>query len=242
MGLSHQPATQGFPFLINLTFLSEIPWQRLNLLSWRRPRLLGILQAWLWRAGCLTCSAWKPKTTDVDWTSGGCSTREVEPCWTRRALGNINIWSEDLGGTKLWCKHCRFTCAMCKSRTMWLLQAGVCHTYNPPSKSHTDLASRLSGNFWKTNDINIWIVPNLFLEPWAKNTICKIPLPVLLGDKNFGGYYLQGFDIYLHQKASLATQLVSKKRICIDLKLFRLWLRVSSGLDLTWRPWVRVKR
>jgi len=46
-------------------------------------------------------------------------------------------------------------------------EAGVCHTYNPPSKSHTDLASRLS---------------------------------VLLGDKNFGGYYLQGFDICLHQK------------------------------------------
>ena len=147
MGLSHQPATQGFPFLTNLTFSSQVPWQRLNLLSWRRPRLLGLLQAWLWRAGCRSCSARKAKTTDVDWTSGGCSTREVEPCWTRWALGNINIWSEDLGGTKLWCKHCRFTCAMCKPRTMWLLQAGVCHTYNPPSKSHTDLASRLSGNF-----------------------------------------------------------------------------------------------
>ena len=129
----------------------------------------GDLDFWGYcRPGCGEQVVWKPKTTDVDWTSGGCSTREVEPCWTRRALGNINIWSEDLGGTKLWCKHCRFTCAMCKPRTMWLLQAGVCHTYNPPSKSHTDLASRLSGNFWKTDNINIWIVPNLFLEPWAK--------------------------------------------------------------------------
>ena len=25
MGLSHQPATQGFPFLTNLTFLSQVP-------------------------------------------------------------------------------------------------------------------------------------------------------------------------------------------------------------------------
>jgi len=46
-------------------------------------------------------------------------------------------------------------------------EAGVCHTYNPPAPSHTDLGSRLSA---------------------------------LLGDKVFGGYYLQGFDVYLHQK------------------------------------------
>ena len=30
--------------------------------------------------------------------------------------------------------------------------------------------------------------------------------PALLGDKVFGGYYLQGFDVYLHQKVDIENR------------------------------------
>ena len=34
----------------------------------------------------------------------------------------------------------------------------------------------------------------------------QMAFPALLGDKAFGGYYLQGFDVYLHQKVNTETE------------------------------------
>ena len=48
----------------------------------------------------------------------------------------------------------------------------------------------------------------MFLHIFSKvlNISSTMTSPALLGDKVFGGYYLQGFDVYLHQKVDIENR------------------------------------
>ena len=75
----------------------------------------------------------------------------------------------------------------------------------------------------------------MFLHIFSKvlNISSTMTSPALLGDKVFGGYYLQGFDVYLHQKVNTenCTKLSAKAIFYLDSSIIQgqFWPRADMA-------------
>ena len=67
-------------------------------------------------------------------------------------------------------------------------------------------AKEVGSPVWKSQKVYIW--------HWS------LTFPALLGDKAFGGYYLQGFDVYLHQKVNMENWII------LGAKAISVWLYI----------------